>query len=140
MESFNLKNQMGKSSTLFFLLLLLPMVICAQPDELKRSESITLDADTWTLIHEHSNVSFTAQLASCDTRQIAKFKVANRSPKLNEVRVSFVNGSKRLGTQLLILQPLQEIELNCTGSMGVAPIFLVEGTTVRVETQVIQRN
>ena len=108
----------------------------AQSD-IKESQSMALTNSEWSFFQDHRNVEFSGQLGNCDTREILKLKVVNRNPQRQEVRVSFLNGTKRLAIQTIVLQPMQEIEVSCDTAQ---PIFLADGKTVRIETQVTQQN
>lgn len=114
------------------------LIVTAQP-EMKQSPSKEITNESWIHFQDHSNISFLGQLGNCNGKEILKLKVINRNPELIEVRVSYQNGSKRLGTSMLLLQPMQEMELSCTGAHGAQPVFLADGKTVRIESLVIKR-
>lgn len=130
---------MNKIITVTLLCLLsCPLIVTAQ-QEMKQSPSKEVTNESWVHFQDHNNVSFLGQLGNCNEKEILKLKVINRNPELFEVRVSYLNGSKRLGTSMLVLQPMQEIILSCAGAAGAQPVFLADGETVRIESLVNKR-
>jgi len=130
---------MNKFITVILLCLLICPLIARAQQEMKQSPSKEIIKESWVHFQDHNNVSFLGQLGDCNGKEILKLKMINRNQELFEVRVSYLNGSKRLGTSILMLQPMQEIELSCAGAPGVPPVFLADGKTIRLESQVIKR-
>ncbi len=130
---------MNKIITVTLLCLLLCPLFARAQQEMKQSPSKEITNESWVHFQDHNNVSFLGQLGNCNEQEILKLKVINRNPELVEVRVSYQNGSKRLGTSILVLQPMKEIELSCAGAAGAQPVFLADGKTVRIESLVIKR-
>jgi hypothetical protein len=106
----------------------------------KESPVITLTAESWQSFHQHDGVDFSGQLNQCAEKPIATIKIINQTPIRKEVRMGVLNGSKRLGNQVIVLLPAQEVVVDCSGVAGAPPLFLVDGITIRIETQVIQSN
>jgi hypothetical protein len=130
---------MNKFITVILLCFLIcPLMVRAQ-QEMKQSPSKEIMKEAWVHFQDHSNISFLGQLDDCNGKEILKLKVINHNQEMFEVRVSYLNGSKRLGTSMLTLQPMQEIELSCAGAPGAQPVFLADGKTIRVESIVIKR-
>jgi hypothetical protein len=103
---------------------------------IKESPFVELSSDVWQIFHDQESVNFSGKLGQCDGKPIAIIKFTNRTPNRTEVRVSTQNGSKRLGLQVIRLQPNQEVVIECRGQMGFQPLVLVDGNNLRIETQV----
>jgi len=124
-------------TTLLLCFLFSSLLVTAQQD-IKQSEAKEIKTETWVHFQDHNNVSFIGQLAVCNDREILKLKVINRNPAPYEIRVSYVNGFKHLAPSLLMLQPMQEIEISC--ARGITdPIYLTDGHLVRIESLVIKK-
>jgi hypothetical protein len=130
---------MTKSSTaLLIYLLIFPAAVFAQ-QVVKQSDLREINDKSWVHFHDQDNVSFLGQLGVCNEREIIKLRVINRNPESFEIRIGYVNGSKRLIPSIFIIQPMQEVELSCTGMAGVNPNYLADGKSIRIESQVIKR-
>jgi hypothetical protein len=131
---------MNKTFTFLTLSFLLSSFLATAQQEIKESGSKEITKDTWVNFQDHNNVTFLGQLGDCNGREVLKLKVTNRNATPYDIRVGYVNGGKRLATSMLTLQPMQTIELSCTGIMGTTPVYLADGHSIRIESQVIKRN
>jgi hypothetical protein len=120
------------------IILLLPLTTNAQP-EIKQSDTKELSADSWNLFQQHNNITFLGKLGNCNGQDILTLKVINNNPEAYEVRISYLNGTKRIAPSVISIPPRQEIEIACAGSGGSMPVYLPGGKSIRIETQTIKR-
>jgi hypothetical protein len=120
------------------IMLAIPTLLHAQ--ELKESASVEITTETFADFHIHNGVSFAGQLQQCGNKKILNLRVVNREPSVQEIRIGFLNGTTRLPNQTMIIQPMQEVIVSCSGGLGIPPIYLLDGETIRIETIVSKRN